>query len=104
MLRPRSSNMNLGKGNTRDLWVLCIVKWEMGNIFLWDQGKKENGKSVLYSCSLSEKDRKNPPPIGSIITYRYQELTDAGIPRFPTYVGVRVDAKWPPGPYYLHLC
>lgn len=33
-----------------------------------------------------------------MITVRYQELTDGGIPRFPTYVGVRVDIKWPPAP------
>lgn len=28
---------------------------------------------------------------GTRVTFRYQELTDDGIPRFPTYVGVRCD-------------
>ena len=28
----------------------------------------------------------NPPAIGSTITYRYQELTDRGVPRFPSFV------------------
>jgi hypothetical protein len=51
---------------------------------------------MQYCHRLSDKERANPPPIGSIITYRYQELTDAGVPRFPTYVGIRYDAKWPP--------
>ncbi len=45
---------------------------------------------------MSDKDREDPPPVGSIITFRYQELSEAGIPRFPTFVGVRIDAEWPP--------
>jgi len=31
-----------------------------------------------------------------VITYRYQELSEAGVPRFPSYVGVRDDVKWTP--------
>ena len=27
-----------------------------------------------------------------------KELTDAGIPRFPTYVGIKADGQWPPDP------
>jgi DNA ligase-1 len=38
-----------------------------------------------------------PPPVGSIITFRYQELSDGGVPRFPSYVGVRHDVRWKPG-------
>ncbi len=37
--------------------------------------------------SFSDQERENPPAIGSIITYRFQELTKAGIPRFPSYQG-----------------
>ncbi len=29
-----------------------------------------------------------------MVTYRYQELTDQGVPRFPRYVGVRIDGTW----------
>ena len=36
-----------------------------------------------------------PPPVGSVITFRFQELSDGGVPRFPSYVGVRRDAAWP---------
>lgn len=46
-----------------------------------------NGKHFAVGSGLSDQDRRNPPPVGSIITYRYQELTEAGIPRFPTFVG-----------------
>jgi DNA ligase-1 len=44
---------------------------------------------------LSDKDREAPPPVGSLITFRYQELSDGGVPRFPSYVGVRLDARAP---------
>lgn len=35
------------------------------------------------------EDRKNPPPIGSIITYQYRGLTKKGKPRFPTFLRSR---------------
>ena len=41
---------------------------------------------------MSDAERRDPPKIGSIITYRFQELTNDGVPRFPSFVGVRVDA------------
>jgi DNA ligase-1 len=28
-----------------------------------------------------------------MITFRYQELSEAGVPRFPSYVGVRIDVR-----------
>lgn len=31
---------------------------------------------------LSDKQRKNPPKVGAIIVYRFQELTRDGVPRF----------------------
>ena len=36
-----------------------------------------------------EREWENAPRIGSVITYRYFELTNAGKPRFPTFVRVR---------------
>ena len=42
-------------------------------------------KSVFYI--FSDHDRAHPPKIGTIITYRFQELTNDGVPRFPSYVG-----------------
>jgi DNA ligase 1 len=55
-----------------------------------------NGKKFNVGSGLSDADHAKPPKIGSVITVRYQELTDGGIPRFPTYLGVRIDVKWPP--------
>lgn len=44
---------------------------------------------------LTNKDRRNPPKIGTIITYKFQEYSDSGNPRFPSYVGVRIDMDSP---------
>lgn len=52
--------------------------------------------SFLLHYRLSDAERADPPPIGSIITFRYQELTDAGVPRFPAFMRIRTDVKWPP--------
>lgn len=55
-----------------------------------------SGATFNIGTGFSDAERKAPPPIGSVVTFRYQELTDDGIPRFPTWVGVRIDAEWPP--------
>ena len=54
-----------------------------------------DGVRFSVGTGLSDADREAPPPTGAIVHYRYQELTDAGVPRFPTYVGVRTDFAWP---------
>lgn len=56
-----------------------------------------NGTRFSVGTGLSDAERENPPPVGSIITFRYQELSNDGVPRFPSYVGVRIDAEpWKP--------
>ncbi|MCE7874183.1 DNA ligase [bacterium CPR1] len=50
-----------------------------------------DGKRFSVGTGLSDAERHSPPPLGSLITFRYQELSNAGIPRFPSYVGVRTD-------------
>lgn len=52
-----------------------------------------DGIRVDVGTGFSDAERENPPSIGSIITFRYQELSEAGVPRFPSYVGVRDDVS-----------
>ena len=52
-----------------------------------------DGKEFAVGTGLTDKEREAPPPVGSVISFRFQELSDAGIPRFPSYVGVRIDAR-----------
>ena len=54
----------------------------------------EDGTRFSAGTGLSDEERNNPPPIGSIITYRYQELSNDGVPRFPSYVGIRDDVTF----------
>jgi len=51
-----------------------------------------DGRRFSVGTGFSDAERANPPQVGSLIHFRYQELSDGGVPRFPTYVGVRVDA------------
>jgi DNA ligase 1 len=53
------------------------------------QIKTENGHSVKIGTGFSDDQRKNPPPIGSTITYSYQGTTPSGKPRFAAFLRVR---------------
>ncbi|WP_334083657.1 DNA ligase [Helicobacter typhlonius] len=44
-----------------------------------------NGTSFKIGSGLSDETRRNPPKIGTIITFKYQSLTPRGIPRFPVF-------------------
>jgi DNA ligase-1 len=51
-----------------------------------------DGADFAIGTGFSDKERENPPAIGATVTFRYQELSDGGVPRFPSWVGVRHDA------------
>lgn len=53
------------------------------------------GTRFAVGTGLSDAQRTRPPAIGSTITFRYQELSDGGVPRFPSFVGVRADLGLP---------
>lgn len=46
------------------------------------------GVRFKLGTGFSEAQRRNPPPIGSTVTYRYRELTPGGKPRFASFVRV----------------
>lgn len=50
-----------------------------------------DGTEFNVGTGFSDAERMAPPAIGSTITFRYQELSDGGVPRFPSYVGLRKD-------------
>lgn len=45
-----------------------------------------DGRRFLVGSGLSDALRRRPPPPGSIVTYRYRDLTSNGLPRFATYL------------------
>jgi DNA ligase-1 len=50
-----------------------------------------DGTRFSVGTGFSDAQRGNAPPVGSTITFRYQELTNGGVPRFPSFVRVRSD-------------
>jgi DNA ligase-1 len=48
-----------------------------------------DGQRFRLGSGLSDAQRRQPPPIGTRVTYRYQHLTKNGVPRFPRYLRVR---------------
>ena len=52
-----------------------------------------DGTLFSVGTGLSDAEREHPPAIGSLITFRYQELSDGGVPRFPSFVRVCPNAE-----------
>ena len=50
-----------------------------------------NGITFQVGTGFSDAQREHPPLVGSLITFRFQELTDGGVPRFPVFVRCRSD-------------
>lgn len=65
-----------GKGKYRDM--TGALQMEM-----------PDGKRFRLGSGLADSLRRHPPPLGTRITYRYQQLTKKGVPRFPHYLRVR---------------
>ena len=69
-----------------------VLKHETGTGRCWNM----MGKILVFDPKLAvefrigtgftDQQRHNPPKKGSMITYKYQNLTNAGIPRFPVYL------------------
>ena len=51
--------------------------------------KMDKGKRVKIGTGFSDKQRKNPPEIGAIITFKYYGLTSKGNPRFPVFLRIK---------------
>jgi len=49
----------------------------------------QDGTRFKIGSGLSDALRKNPPKIGTIITFKYKELTKKGKPRFPIFLRIR---------------
>ena len=49
----------------------------------------DNNISFKIGSGFTLQERKNPPTIGSIVTFKYKEFTKYGKPRFPVFLRVR---------------
>jgi DNA ligase-1 len=48
-------------------------------------------KRFKLGTGFSDAQRRDPPPVGSWVTYRYRGETDAGVPRFASFLRIAVD-------------
>ncbi|MGB5156042.1 DNA ligase [Desulfobacterium sp. N47] len=59
----------------------------MGSITL----RLENGIEFKLGTGFTIADRKHPPPVDAVVTFKYQDLTPKDIPRFASFMRVRRD-------------
>lgn len=45
-----------------------------------------DGRQFSLGTGFTDEQRRQPPPIGATVTYRYRELTANGLPRFASFV------------------
>ncbi len=53
------------------------------------QVRMPDGRTFRLGTGFSDAERRQPPPIGATVTYRYRELTGKGLPRFASFVRIR---------------
>src|SRR5688572_24747872 len=100
MLRQPESNYVVGRSSTllkvksfKDEEAIVLAhqagtgrhKGRMGALLV----KLANGTEFAIGTGFSDKERESPPPVGCSVIFRYQELSDGGVPRFPSFHAVR---------------
>ena len=84
-------SINKGSGKNANLAGSLTCKALGGKDKEEKAGESKEGTTFKIGSGLSDKNRQDPPKIGSIITYKFQNLTANGKPRFPIFLRVRED-------------
>lgn len=50
------------------------------------QVQTPEGRRFYLGTGFSDEQRRDPPPLGSTVTYRYRDLTSTGLPRFASFL------------------
>ena len=50
----------------------------------------DNNVTFKIGSGFDMNERRNPPAIGSLITFKYKEFTKYGKPRFPVFLRVKI--------------
>jgi DNA ligase-1 len=53
--------------------------------------RTSDGREFSLGTGFSDEQRRNPPPVGAVVTYRYHDLTAGGLPRFASFLRIRTD-------------
>ena len=104
MLRQPASRYEVGRSSTLQKVKTMLESDARVIEYLPGQGRHRgrmgallvqlsNGVTFNVGTGFTDAQREAPPPIGSTVMFRYQELTDRGVPRFPSFVRLRTDAQ-----------
>jgi len=52
-----------------------------------------DGREFALGTGFADEQRRNPPPVGATVTYRYHDLTTGGMPRFASFLRIRTDLQ-----------
>jgi DNA ligase-1 len=50
------------------------------------QVETQEGMRFEIGTGFTDAQRRDPPPVGSLVTYQYRDLTKNGVPRFVSYL------------------
>ena len=53
--------------------------------------RTSDGREFSLGTGFTDEQRRNPPPIGSTVTYRYRDITSSGLPRFASFLRPRTE-------------
>lgn len=110
VLAEGGEGLMLHKGDARRIAgrsdaLLKFVPWldDEARVVRWIEGKgryagmlgaleveSADGRRFRIGTGFTDAQRRQPPPLGSLVTYRYRELTRKGLPRFPSFVRERL--------------
>jgi DNA ligase-1 len=103
----RAARSNYEEGRTKTLLKVTISFDDEAKVIGHRPGEgRYAGVTGALECEIpnqvvfhvgvgfSDSQRKIPPNVGDIITFKYQELSDNGHPRFPVFLRTRVDLTW----------
>ena len=51
--------------------------------------RSDDGREFSLGTGFTDTQRRDPPPIGATVTYRYHDLTRHGLPRFASFLRMR---------------
>jgi len=55
--------------------------------------RSQQGVEFSIGTGFTDEERANPPPVGSIITYKYHGYTNNGVPRFASFLRIRAELE-----------
>jgi DNA ligase-1 len=50
-----------------------------------------DGREFSLGTGFTDAQRRDPPALGTTVTYRYRDVTRNGLPRFASFLRVRVE-------------